>query len=136
MDAGVPPSDDQAELDRFAELLMRLVRDRTIATCDRLAAGRMGGPAGARWRDLVEGASAHRAVRELIPDIVDQTLWELLHRAETGDLPLAWRRADGSPVPLEELGANEMAGWLMATDEDGWRSRFSTQRFFNPFPDE
>lgn len=121
--------DDRAELQRFAEMLMLLVRDQSIKDCDALAARRMGGEDGKRWRDVLADGRARDAVRELIPDIVDQVLFRLLNALDQGDVPLAWQREDGSYVDLYELGKSEMAGWLLARDAEGWRARHSLQRW-------
>lgn len=118
------------DLRRFARLLMFLVRDRSILACDQLAAGRVAGPDGERWRSLVTEGPVRRAFEELIPDVVDQVLFEFLNAIDNDELPLAWRRSDGSCEGLESLGLGEMAGWLMMSD--GWRQRFSSQRFFDP----
>ena len=67
----------------------------------------------------------------MIPSIVDDVLFELLSAIDNDDLPLAWRREDGSFVPLEELGQGEMAGWLLGSG-DSWRARFSSERFHDP----
>jgi hypothetical protein len=123
---------DRAELRRFAELLVRLVRDESIATCDALAARRMGGPDGRRWRDLLDTDAAQQAVQELIPDVVDQVLFQLLNAIDQGDLPLAWRLPDGACADLYDLGRSEMAGWFLGSD--GWRAQHSAQRFFEPGP--
>jgi hypothetical protein len=121
--------DDRVELQRFAQLLMLLVRDQSIKSCDALAAGRMGGEHGKRWRDLLADSRTRAAVQELIPDIVDQVLFQLLHALDQGDTPLAWQRPDGSYVDLYDLGRSEMAGWLVARDAEGWRARHSSQRW-------
>ena len=118
------------ELQRFGKLLMRLVRDRAIAACDRLASGEMVGPDGERWRTVLSTTDAREAVMNLIPDVVDQTLFELLNAVDNGEFPLAWRQSDGSLVGLDHLGLGEMAGWLMGSP--GWRHQYSSQRFFDP----
>lgn len=120
--------DDKAELQRFAEMLMRLVRDQSIESCDALASGRMAGPVGVRWRDVLADRRTREAVSQVIPDIVDEVLFRLLNSLDQGDIPLAWRREDGSWVDLYDLGKSEMAGWLLAPDSDGWRTRYSSQR--------
>ena len=125
--------DDDAELRQFAELLMRLVRDQSIASCDALAAGRMGGAAGKRWRELLADDQARDAVRALIPEIVDEVLFYFVNALDADDLPLAWRREDGSYVDLYELGGSELGGDLMVSD--GWRAKYSSQRFFAPGAD-
>jgi hypothetical protein len=109
------------DLNRFAELLIHQVRDQPIRICDRLAAGRMHGPDGERWRSVLADRDARAAVTELIPDIVDQVLAHLLNALDQGDLPLAWRGTDGECVDLYDLGRSEMAGWLFGDDYDSWQ---------------
>ena len=122
---------DETELRQFAERFVQLVIDRAIAACDRLAAGEVRGALGERWHNVMADADAHHALIALIPDIVDQALFEFLNAVDNGELPLAWRRADRSFVALEELGKGEMGGWLMM-GAGGWLEQCSTQRYFDP----
>lgn len=122
--------DDKAELHRFAEMLIRIVRDQSIDSCDALASRRMFGPTGKRWRDLLADRHAREAVSQLIPDIVDEVLFKLLHALDQGDIPLAWRREDGAYVDLYDLGRSEMAGWLVGAGPDCWRARYSSKRWW------
>lgn len=121
--------DDKAELHRFAEMLMRLVRDPSIDECDALASRRMFGPTGERWRNVLADRHAHEAMTQLIPDVVDQVLFKLLHALDQGDMPLAWMREDGTCVDLYDLGRSEMAGSLVGSDPDCWRARYSSRRW-------
>lgn len=115
-----------SQLEEFAGQLMRIVRDRAIDACDALNRGAIAGPQGDRWRRL--GEPTHEALETLIPDIVDQVLFELLAAADSGELPLAWRDPDGTTHDLEQIGASEMAGWLML-GVGGWRDTKSSHRF-------
>jgi hypothetical protein len=123
---------DTRELNRFAKALMRLVRDPAIEGADQLISGRMEGPDGERWRHFVTSDDVRRALIALIPEVVDQTLFEFLNAVDNDELPIEWR-TDGSPISLRDLGLGEMAGWLMASP--GWRHKYSSQRFFDPFAD-
>ncbi len=123
-----------SELDDFAERLVRVVRDRTILACDELARGNVGGPLGSRWKSATEVEACKVAILELIPDVVDQTLFHLLDAVDNAQLPLGWRRQDGSVDDLQAVGEGELGGWLMMGD-GGWLDRFSTQRFFDPLAD-
>lgn len=122
--------DAKDDLASFAEAVMEKVRDRAIVACDRLASGAMVGPDGIRWSQCAASADARNAIHELIPDVVDQVLFELLNAADNLELPLGWSRPDGSFVGLSDLGSGEMAGWLMGSP--GWRHKYSRQRFFDP----
>jgi hypothetical protein len=121
------------ELERFADGLMRLVRDRAIKSCDQLASGSMVGPDGDHWRSLVKSKDAKHALNELIPDIVDETLFQLLDAIDNEKLPLAWLNTEGMSVPFRDLGLGEMGGWLMGSP--GWRHEYSSERFFDPLKD-
>ena len=123
--------DDKTELHRFAEMLMRWVRDPSIDSCDTLASRRMFGPTGERWRDWLAEPQAREAMSQLIPDIVDEVLFKLLHALDQGDMPLAWRRENGTYVDLYDLGRSEMAGWLVGTGPDCWRARYSSKRWWS-----
>jgi hypothetical protein len=116
------------ELREFARRLVHLVGDRAIAACDRLAAGEMRGARGEHWRSVVADATVRHALTGVIPDVIDEVLFELLNAIDNNELPLGWQRADSSFVALEELGKGEMAGWL-TMGAGGWIEEFSTQRF-------
>jgi hypothetical protein len=116
---------DREELQRFAEGLMRLVRDEAIRNSDALAAGKIGAAIGEHWKSVLADSGSRAAMRALIPDVVDEVLFQLLHALDSGDLPLAWQRQDGSYADLYDLGRSEMAGWLMGTD--GWRETYSQE---------
>ena len=115
-----------SELDEFASQLMRAVRDRAVSACDALIAGGIAGPQGDNWRRL--GESAGEVLQALVPDVIDQVLFELLAAVDSGELPIAWRDPTGVLRDLEDLGGAEMAGWLMM-GAGGWRDRHSSQRF-------
>jgi hypothetical protein len=117
--------------EKFAMLLVTLIRDRAIEQCDSLASGRMHGPDGKKWRELVGDETVQAALFEVIPDIVDETLFCLLNAIDNEDIPLVWKKEDGTFVPLAELVRMEGAGEFMGAT--GWRYTFSKQRWFNPF---
>jgi hypothetical protein len=123
---------EKEELERFARLLMGLVRDRAIGECDRLAQGSVRGPSGKRWQDVISQKSPQDALAELIPEIVDQTLFQLLDAIDNGALPLHWQGEDGSVEPLSEVGLNEMAGWVAGGD---WPHEYSKKRRHDYFSD-
>jgi hypothetical protein len=115
------------ELDSFAELLVRHVRDRSIEVCDHHAAGNMRGPSGLRWDDALQ-LSAGEAIAELIPDIVDEVVFELLNAIDNDVLPLALLGGHTEPTALNDVGLGEMAGWYASGE---WPRRFSSARWSN-----
>jgi hypothetical protein len=125
---------ERTELEAFASVLMRLVRDEAIRSCDRLtSSGAETGTEADRWRQLFSTSEARSVAHDLIPEVVDQTLFHFLNAVDNGELCLAWLAADGSAQPLSEIGKGEMAGWLMGSP--GWRHAYSSARFDDPFKD-
>ena len=70
----------------------------------------------------------------LIPDIVDDTIFHLLHAIDQGVLRLSFTASNGKTVNLPEDGLSELAGWYMGTN-DGWRGTYSKERFVDDFSD-
>ncbi len=111
------------EEDRFAAALMQ-IRDQAIHDCDLRATGQVG--AGEEpWHTVVQSPDVQRAVDAVIPEIVDQVLFLLLHATDNEDLPLAWRTSDGRWESLDDLSTGGMAGSFIAF----WRDEFCAQRF-------
>jgi hypothetical protein len=125
---GQPLMSTDPDLQQFAQALIRQVRDRAIDACDHLASGTSSSRRAVQWQSVLQTSDSRAALTALIPDIVDQVLFELLDRADNDLLPLAWRRNSGDYVPLSDLGHGEMAGWLMM-GEGGWLQSFSEKRF-------
>jgi|ERR1700722_9240502 len=119
------------EIARFARLLVQLVRDRAIDECDRLLAGGLRGPRGERWQSYGQDDTVREALDALIPDVVDDTLAQLLNAVENDDLPLAWQRSDDSLVTLTDMDPDGLVGPFMDGTE-GWRGVYSAKRFFGP----
>jgi len=114
------------DLDTFARLLMQLVRDRALVAIDAYIAGSMRDAQGKRWARL-EGP-VKEALHELVPDVVDQVLFELLAAVDEGELPLIWDDPVRGLQRLEEVGMSELAGLLWYGEGD-WRDTYSAQRF-------
>ena len=71
--------------------------------------------------------------RVLIPDIVDETVSQFLRAVDQGLLQLSFNAANGKTVDLCKDGFSELVGWYMGSD--GWRSKYSGQRFVDDFSD-
>jgi hypothetical protein len=69
----------------------------------------------------------------MIPDCIDDALFYLLYAIDSGTLRLSFTAANGTVVDLSNEGIGELAGWYMGSD--GWRRRYSEQRFFDDCED-
>lgn len=123
----------ESELDRFGKTLVSLVRDKAIASCDNLIQGKTLGPYGGRWKAAIQNRGIQEALAELMPDVVDQVIFCLLDAIDNEQFAFLWRTSDGRIQNFDDLGKGEIAGWFMGSP--GWRHKFSSQRFFDPFAD-
>jgi hypothetical protein len=94
----------------FARLLVRQVRDAPIRNCDQ------------RWGQL----GLPGAMNLVVPDVVDETVFSLLHAIDTGSLRVKFVTSSGAEIDLTEDGRGELAGWYMGSG--GWRTLFSEER--------
>jgi hypothetical protein len=121
------------EIDEFAQNLVRFVRDAAIGSNDRELLPTAGSPVGKRWRKAAKEESPEDFARVLIPDVVDDTIFYLLHAIDDGGLTLTFTASNGKTVNLTEEGLGELAGWYMGND--GWCGMYSTQRFVDDVAD-
>jgi hypothetical protein len=117
------------EVEEFAKLLMRHVRDEAIASCDLSRNPNSNSVEAKRWRQKMESGRTDELLAEIIPDCVDSTLFYLLHAIDEGLLQVSFRSRTGRMVDLVEAGESEMAGWCACGGTDDWRARFSKERF-------
>lgn len=115
------------EVEEFARTLVQQVRDAAIRNCDALLLPQASSPPARRWRDLAATADALRAV---IPDVVDQAVFEVLRAIDEGFLPLRYVSSSGREINLAD-GLGELSGWYMGA----WREKHSTERHFDDFAD-
>jgi hypothetical protein len=123
----------KSEIEEFAKLLVREVRDRTIVSCDAQLQAQSNSPTARRWRENLKDASSKALAMSMIPDCVDDALFHLLHAIDTGALRLSFTATNGTVVDLSSEGMAELAGWFMGSD--AWRANYSQQRFFDDFAD-
>ncbi len=115
-----------AEIEEFGKRLIRWVRDRAIAGCDMNLRPDAKYPAAKRWKAAVAEGSSDAAIRTVVPDCVDVTIFYLLNAIDEGVLKLSFRAENGETVDLTRDGLSELAGWYAG---EGWRQRHSKQRF-------
>ena len=116
------------DVETFAELLIRLVRDGAISSCKALASGDSPAPEAKRWR-----AKSAAPSEEVIADIVDATIFEFLNAIDSGELNLKFTAPRGRTFSLTQEGKGEMGGWYMMTN--GWRHRFSKELVMDDLAD-
>lgn len=113
------------EVEEFAKLLIRLVRDVAIQSADRrLSADHA---IARRWKRAAVTGTPDEFAKVLIPDVVDDTLFHLLHAIDTGSLKLSFCSSSGKNIDLSESGLGELAGWYIGAD--AWRAAYSSTRF-------
>ena len=113
-------------IEEFARLLMTVVRDEAIGSCDRDLSPSARGVVAIRWRKSMERGSHEEFAREIIPDCVDDAIFYLLHAIDEGILQLSFTASNGKTVDLTKEGDSEMAGWFAGY---AWKERYSKQRF-------
>ena len=117
------------EVEEFAKLLVQEVRDSAIRSCEVLLRPNAAGPTAKRWKEAAAGNSESFA-KTIIPDVVDDTIFELLRAIDEGHLKLSFTDSSGNQVDLCANG--ELAGWYAGGD---WPMQYSKERFTDDFSD-
>jgi hypothetical protein len=120
-----------AEIEEFARILVREVRDGAIRNCDRNLRPTATDAVAKRWRESAPTEGTSAAPRVVIPDCVDETIFYLLQAVDHGVLRLKFVSSTGKEIDLGKDGEGELSGWYMSTG--GWRARFSGERFVDDF---
>ena len=118
-----------SDIEEFANLLMRHVRDRAIASCDLLRNPACNSVDAMRWRRHQQSGLTDDLLGEVIPDCVDTALFYLLNAIDEGVLQISFKGSSGRMVDLVATGESELAGWSTMGGKEGWRARFSEERF-------
>ena len=121
------------EIEEFARILVQKVRDASIQSSDRELQPNARSPVAARWRQASKHTMPDAFAEVLIPDIVDDTVFYMLHAIDQGLLHLKFVSSSGKEVDLAEDGLGELAGWYMGSG--GWRAMHSEERFVDDFAD-
>ena len=99
------------EIEEFGKALVRMVRDESIQSNDRGLLANAKGPAATRWREAARDRSSEAFARAIIPDIVDETIFYLLHAIDTGELQLSYKASNGVVVDLTTDGELPAGSW-------------------------
>jgi hypothetical protein len=121
------------EIEEFAKLLVKQVRDAAIKSCDIALRPNVPDPVSKRWRESACDGNLESIITIVIPDTVDETIFHLLRAIDDGLLNLSFSASNGKKVDLPNDGLGELAGWYMGSG--GWRALYSQQRFVDDFSD-
>jgi hypothetical protein len=120
-------------IEEFAKMLVQKVRDAAVKNCD--SALRVGArdPVALRWKAVNGSEYLEPIAKVVIPDVVDETVFQLLQAIDQGQLKLTFTTASGGTVDLPNDGLGELSGWYMGSG--GWRALYSKERFVDDFSD-
>lgn len=120
------------EIEELAETLVRVVRDAAVRAADSNLYPLARSPLAVRWRHAASQDGAE-AIVSVVPDCVDETIFQLLHAIDSGALRLSFTASNGRTVDLAHEGLSELAGWYMGSP--GWRGAYSRERFVDDLAD-
>lgn len=124
-----------SEIEEFAEIFVQKVRDHSIRSLDSQQMPISNSPIAKRWRQSNQNEQGRSSLQQvMIPDCVDDALFHLLNAIDSGELKLLFVSKSGKVVDLSNAGLGELAGWYMGSSE-GWRAKFSKERFVDDFED-
>lgn len=122
---------ESQEIEEFARILIKEVRDRSIINCDSQLNNISNSPNAKRWREL--GANHNEElIKAVIADCVDITVANFFNAIDQGVLDLKFKSSNNNEVELNKAN-DELTGWYMGSGE--WREKYSNQRFFDDFKD-
>jgi hypothetical protein len=120
------------EIEEFAKLLTQRVRDAAIQNSDMNLRSNVQHIIAKRWRSAADSSSPENFAKTIIPDVVDEAIFQLLRSIDEGVLKLQFRSSNGRTVDLTSEGTGELAGWYSG---HGWKERYAKERFSDNFPD-
>lgn len=121
------------EIEEFARVLIQHVRDEAIASSDRVLKPNANHEVAKRWNEALPDGKQEETAKVLIPDIVDNTIFYLLHAIDDGLLNLSFTASNGNTIHLGKEGNSELAGWYMGSG--GWRALYANERFVDDLAD-
>lgn len=116
-------SSERDPADAYGQSLVVNVRDRAISAAQLRLEPHAVGPTAEHWRRIINNnPDTRETIRALIPEIVDETIFQMMNAIDNMELPVC--------VPDEGLG--ELAGRYVGSGM--WRS-YSAYPVFDPFRD-
>ena len=121
------------EIEEFAKIIVQQVRDAAIRSCDGALQPSATYPVAKRWREAAAGDGLRAISNVVIPDAVDEAVFNLLRAIDNGHLKLTFTTSKGKQTDLQKDGLGELAGWHMGSG--GWRAMYSKERSADDFSD-
>jgi hypothetical protein len=119
------------EIEEFAKILVREVRDAASRNSDRRLKPEATHVVAKRWRESARSGQLEPIAKVLAPDIVDNTIFYLLHAIDEGSLQLSFTASNGQTVNLTKERLGEPAGWYSGE----WNGKYTKERFVDNFSD-
>jgi hypothetical protein len=118
-------------IEEFGKLLVEKVRDVVIQSCDRELGRNAQSVVAKRWREVMRHATPESFAKEIIPDIVDDTICGLLVAIDQELLHLSFTASTGETVDLVSVGRKygELCGSYGPGTSSGWVAQHSKERF-------
>ena len=120
------------EIEEFAKVLVQQVRDAAIRSCDSSLRPNATHSIAKRWKEAAAGDPESFA-KVIIPDVVDDTVFQLLQAIDGELVKLSFTASNGKTVDLTAEGLGELGGWYAGIP--GWRSMYSHERFTDDYSD-
>ena len=123
------------EIEEFARILIREVRDAAIQSTDRSLRADAPDPVAKRWKEWPREHTVNleSVVTMVAADIVDDTIFHLLRAIDQELLQLSFTASNGKTVNLTKDGLGELGGWYMGSP--GWRAAYAKERFVDDLAD-
>jgi len=117
------------EIEQFVKLLVREVRDPAIRNSDLRLRPDVTSAIAQRWKESGRAGQLEPIAKTLIPDVVDDTIFYLLHAIDEGLLQLSFTDSNGQTVNLNKEGHSELGGWFAGE----WCKKYTKERFIDDF---
>lgn len=110
------------EIDEFGEKIVRFVRDPAISAAEVLKNRGSKGPTRLKLNEY-DPKIVEAVLDIVVPELVDDTIFHLMRAIDFGDIRLSYRSDADKECDLEDVGMQELHGWLFG--DEGWVSRYS-----------
>ena len=122
---------ENSAIEEFGKLLVEKVRDVVIQSCDRELGPHAKSVVAKRWREVMRHATPESFAKEIIPDIVDDTICGLLVAIDQELLQLSFTASTGETVNLVSVARDygELSGSYGPGTSSGWVAQHSKERF-------